>query len=255
MNSSSNKTKLSILIGLILLVPCCFFLKSFSDYKQEKKIIDNNFIILQKLESIDISTVENIIAEKQNLRDEKGGDNSNKKSNKLYFEDSVFMGDSITEGLDFYNIVSKSSVLARKGVTLVQAQDSINIISNINPQKVFILYGMNDLKSLENSNDFKDNYIKLIQAIKQNIPSAEIYLQSITPVQATVQQSDPSFSQERLDDFVGKIVDVAREENVHYIDIRPIVKDRGDLYEPDGIHFTIAFYGLWLDYLRDQLEE
>ena len=113
---------------------------------------------------------------------------------------------------------------------------------------------MNDLKSFENSDDFKYNYIKLVKDIKQTVPSAEIYLQSLTPVQAKVQQKNNSFSQDRIDKFTQVVIEVARQENVHYIDIKSIVKDRDDLYEPDGIHFTLNFYGLWLDYLRSQLK-
>ncbi|MBU3143734.1 GDSL-type esterase/lipase family protein [Clostridium sp. CF012] len=255
MSSNGKKTKLSILIGLIILIPCCFFLRSFLKNKQEKKTIEANYIILQKLESVDVATVEKRILENHKLTDEKGGDNLNDISNKLYFEGSVFMGDSITEGLDFYNIVNKSSVLAKKGVNLVQAKQAVSTLLSINPQRVFILYGMNDLKSFESPNAFKDNYTKLIQAIKQKVPSVEIYLQSITPVEAKVQQTDKSLSQDRIDKFEEKIIEVARQENVHYIDIRSIAKDRDDLYEPDGMHFTVTFYGLWLDYLRNQLDD
>jgi lysophospholipase L1-like esterase len=254
MNRKHKKNKLSIIIGLIILISCCFFLKSFLKSNQEKRIIKNNYIVLQKLEDIDVATVEKKITEKNKLNDKKGGDNSTETSNKIYFEESVFMGDSITEALDFYDIVNKSSVLAKKGLDVVQAKESVSTLSSINPQRVFILYGMNDLKKFENPVDFKDNYIKLINDIKQTVPSAEIYLQSLTPVQAKVQQRDHSFSQDRIDKFVEQVIEVAKQDDVHYIDIQSIVKDREDLYEPDGMHFTFKFYGLWLNYLRSQLE-
>lgn len=254
MGNKRKKKKLKHIIGLIILIPCCFFLKSFLSYKQEKRIIQNNYIVLQKLENVDVANVEKKITEKHKLKDEKGGDNSNKISNKIYFEQSVFMGDSIAEALDFYDIVNKSSVLAKKGEDVVLAKEVVSTLSSINPQRVFILYGMNDLKKFKSPDDFKDNYIKLIQAIKQAVPDVEIYLQSLTPVQAKVQQRDNSFSQDRMDKFIEKVVEAAKHENVHYIDLRSIVKDREDLYEPDGMHFTMEFYGLWLNYLRSQLE-
>ena len=92
-----------------------FFLKSLINHNQEKKIIENNYIGLQNLGDVNVATVEEKINKKHKLNDEKGGDNSKEISNKIYFEESVFMGDSITEGLDFYDIVNKSSVLAKKG--------------------------------------------------------------------------------------------------------------------------------------------
>ena len=254
MNRKRKKKRLKLIIALIILIPGCLSVKSYLEYKQEKRIIENNFTFLQKLDGVDIATVENIITKKHKLNNEKSDVNSKETSNKIYFEDSVFMGDSITEGLDFYDIVNKSSVLAKKGQDLVQAKRAVNILSSINPKRVFILYGMNDLEKFENPDDFKDNYIKLIQAIKQRAPNAEIYLQSLTPVQAKVQQKNHSFSQDRIDNFVEKVIEAAKEENVHYIDIKSVVKDREDLYEPDGMHFTVNFYGLWLDYLRSQLK-
>lgn len=254
MNSKRKKKKFNIIIGLIILIPCYFFLKSFFSHKQEKRIIQNNYAVLQKLEEVDVANVEKKITEKHKLNDKKYGENWKKVSNKIYFEESVFMGDSITEGLDFYDIVNKSSVLAKKGLDVVQAKDAVSALSSINPKRIFILYGMNDLKRFENPDDFKENYIKLIQAIKQTVPGVEIYLQSLTPVQAKVQQKDHSFSQDRIDKFVEQVIEAAKQENVHYIDIKSVVVDRDDLYEPDGMHFTMEFYGLWLNYLKNQLE-
>ena len=254
MKNKSKKRKLKIIIGIIILIPCCFLLKSLINNNEERKIIKNNYISLENLGDVNITTVEEKINKKHKLNDEKYGDNSKEISNKIYFEEAVFMGDSITEGLDFYDIVNKSSVIAKKGQGLVQARESVSILSNINPQKIFVLYGMNDLKSSENSDDFKSNYTKLVKDIKKTVPSAEIYLQSLTPVQAKVQQENNSFSQDRLDKFTQAIIEVAREENVNYIDIRPMLKDREDLFEQDGIHFKADFYGVWLDDLKTQLK-
>lgn len=254
MNNKLKKRKLKIIIGIIILIPCCFLVKSLINSNEEKRIIKNNYISLEKLGNVNIATVEEKINKKHKLNDEKSGDNSKEISNKMYFEESVFMGDSITEGLDFYDIVNKSSVLAKKGQGLVQAKESVSILSNINPERIFLLYGMNDLQSSKNSDDFKSNYIKLVKDIKQTVPSAEIYLQSLTPVQAKVQQKNNSFSQDRLDKFTQAIIEVAREENVHFIDIRPMLKGKEDLFEQDGIHFKVDFYGLWLDDLKSQLK-
>lgn len=254
MKINYKKKSFIIVMVLIILIPCYFSLKSFLKYNEERKIIENNYISLKKLEDANIAPVENKINDKHKLNDKKGGDNSAEISNKIYFEDSVFMGDSITEGLDFYDIVNKSSVLAEKGQTLVQAKETVSTLSSIKPKRVFTLYGMNDLETFETPNDFKNNYIKLIKSIKKAVPSVEIYVQSLTPVQAKVRQKNLSLSQGRIDEFTDQVIEVAKLENVHYIDIKSIIKDRNDLYEPDGMHFTMKFYGLWLNYLRIKLE-
>ncbi|MBZ9634353.1 GDSL-type esterase/lipase family protein [Clostridium sp. FP1] len=257
MTSNRKKNKIKIIPKLILLtvlILCYFSVKSFLKYTKGKELLEKNYIVLQKLEQVNIADVEKKITQNHKLNHAKSDINLTKTSNKIYFEKSVFMGDSITEGLDFYNIVNKSSVLAKKGQNVVTAKEEVSKLSSINPKRIFILYGMNDLSLFENPDDFKNNYIKLIEDIKQTFPSAEIYLQSLTPVQAKVQNKNENFSQSRIDKFVEKVIEVSKEENVHYIDIRSVARGIEDVYEPDGMHFTMKFYGLWLDYLRSQLE-
>jgi hypothetical protein len=50
--------KPTILIELIILLSSCFFVKSVLKHKQEKRIIENNYINLQKLEDADVANVE-----------------------------------------------------------------------------------------------------------------------------------------------------------------------------------------------------
>ena len=53
-----------------------------------------------------------------------------------------------------------------------------------------------------------------------------------------MQQKNNSFSQDRIDKFIEEVIEVASQEDVHYMDITSVVVDRADLYEPDGMHFT-----------------
>ena len=74
MNSKRKERKLCIIIGIIILIPSCFFVKSFLNHMQEKRIIKNNYIVLQKLEALNVASVEKEITKKHKLNDEKVGD-------------------------------------------------------------------------------------------------------------------------------------------------------------------------------------
>lgn len=286
-NRKKNKRKIlssmvKITIACIVLVSC-FEVKAILKAKREDDNIQENYIVLQNLEKENIASVEEKIKEKQvnnsyddevrdysdedeeyenkNEYEDSDKDNDNKdekekdnKSNRLYFDDSVFMGDSLTEPLDYYNVLNKSSVLAKKGQDVVKAKEAASKLADIKPKRVFLLYGVNDLDLFKDSKEFKDKYTDLVEKIKEEVPDAKIYIQSLTPIQDKAQEKNENYSQDRIDDFGEKVKEVANEQNVKYINIKDVLENRDDLYEPDGIHFKKSFYNVWLDYLKDKLE-
>lgn len=237
------------------------------ELKKAKENIMNNRAILKKLEETNVAEVEKKLSkdqDKNQSKDEISTDKEDKKqdssknvsgeSNKLYFEDSVFMGDSLTEPLDFYNILNKSSVLAKKGQSVIDAKKAASGLENLNPKRVFLLYGLNDLDMFENVSDFKRNYGELVDNVKKNAPNADVYVQSVMPVQKKVQNGNKNYSEERSQKFLQAVQDIAKEKKVNYVDIRPVIKDKEYLFEPDGMHFTAKFYDFWLDYLKEYLD-
>ena len=88
-------------------------------------------------------------------------------NNAKYYEDTVFMGDSIVEALSEFEIVDSYNVISHKGDTVIKAQESIEKLQNITPKNIVLLYGMNDVIEFDNSsgkdsNTFKEDYIMLI---------------------------------------------------------------------------------------------
>lgn len=252
--------RISVFFILILAISS-LFAKNLIALGTEDEEVKHNIVILKNLENKDVASIENKINEKRDISDKKNDEKNNnennkdnssitKLNNKLYFENSVFMGDSQTEPLEVYDILNKSSVLAKKGQDVIKARESASQLKNLNPQRVFLLYGLNDLLLFENASDFKVNYIKLVQEIKKNAPNAEMYIESTMPIQPKAQQKNKKFSQDRIDEFLQVEKEVANEENINFIDIRNLVKGRDDLYEPDGMHLNVKFYGNLLDYLK-----
>lgn len=187
--------------------------------------------------------------------------NSQKDSinNARYYEDTVFMGDSIVEALSEFEIVDSYNVICHKGDTVIKAQENISKLQGINPKNIVLLYGMNDViefdsSSGKGSNDFKEEYIKLINEIKAVLPNTNIYLISPLPVMESAVNVNDRLTNNNLDEFREKVKEVAIETGSTYIDAVSMVQGKDYLHEQDGIHFKYDFYISLLDYLRNYIQ-
>ena len=177
-------------------------------------------------------------------------DNLSKSNDyKEVFKEDLFLGDSITDSLSFYEFIDESHVVAKFGLTSKKAKDEIEGIVKVNPKNIFIMFGMNDILTGEDSNQFANKYAELIHDIKEKLPDSNIYIQSILLVDPKVKNKKPLLTNENIEDFNQALMDMTKDENIEYLNIRTILEDNGDLLEPDGIHVKYKFYELWLDYL------
>jgi len=191
---------------------------------------------------------------------EKQGDSQNtqtveQKSFKDYFKDSLFIGDSITEGLSSYGLVEESNVLASKGFTVSKMGSEVDKVVKAKPQKIFILLGANDILYGMSSQKFALSYGELVQSIKDRVPGAKIYIQSIFPVAAKVETQKPMMSNNRIDEFNNAIKEMANEKGVKFLYTASLFKDeKGRMREEcssDGIHLNYKSYSAWISYLMN----
>ena len=167
------------------------------------------------------------------------------------FKRDLFIGDSITDSLSYYELIDENNVIAKLGFTTKKAQEEIEEIINKNPDNIYLLFGMNDMLTFKDNEKFIKHYKELINEIRNQLPSATIYVQSILPVSAEVKAKKPFLTNENIETYNQALRDMTEEENVKYLNIRDIVEDNMDLLEPDGIHVKYKFYELWLQYLID----
>lgn len=173
-----------------------------------------------------------------------------KASYREYFNDSVFLGDSITECLSYYELIKDSRVVSHKGMTIKKAYKRIDDVVKVKPKRVFILFGMNDMLMGMSGEEFSKNYSELINKIKERLPQAEIYVQSVLPVEGRIEKQRPLMSSARVEEFNNEIIEMAQREGVNCLNIASVLdKTDENLHEPDGIHYKYKFYELWLDYI------
>lgn len=174
---------------------------------------------------------------------------------KTIFKDSVFVGDSITEGLSYYQFLNDDNVNAKIGLSLYKAKTYLDKVNKLKPKNVFILFGANDMEGGLKCETFISRYKELIKAIKNISPDSNIYVQSILPVTAKVEIKKPNLSNKKIKEFNTALMAMAEENSCSYINIASVLDNsEKELHEPDGIHFKKQFYGLWLQYVNDNIK-
>ncbi|EGW39777.1 SGNH/GDSL hydrolase family protein [Desulfosporosinus sp. OT] len=183
-----------------------------------------------------------------------GKDEIAEKDVTAQFKNSVFIGDSITEGLAFNEILPSENVMAGAGATAGYIyEEYMDDLAGKKPDNVFIMLGSDDmLMPVDDPKaSFESDLTKLINKIKEEAPGAKIYLQSITPVTQEALKQYPRYK--GIDEYNKLLKELADKLSANYVDIGAIIKENPDLFAEDGVHFKKEFYQLWLKKLSESL--
>ena len=156
----------------------------------------------------------------------------------------LFLGDSIT---DFYDLDKyyKDLPVVNSGISGNTTDDILKDMKKrayqYNPSKVFLLIGTNDLTHDKSNEEIVEGVEKIIEGIKENRPKAEIYLESIYPVNYKL---SPKMVNVRKNDDIKeineKLEDYCEDNDITYIDMYDLLKDDDDnfdsIYTDDGLH-------------------
>lgn len=180
----------------------------------------------------------------------------------------VFLGDSITDWYDLDKYFEGLPVV-NSGVSGYSTNNILNnmnkMVYQYNPSKVFILIGINDLELKVDDDVVVNNIRKIIQGIKKNRRYAKIYVESIYPINNSdddkIEGSIINGNRKNSDiiDINNKLVKLAEEEGVTYIDLhKELVDDNGLLkieYTVDGLHLSSEGYEKVTEVLRKYINE
>lgn len=182
-----------------------------------------------------------------------------------YFDNCVFVGDSLTLGLSSYNIFSTDNVFASIGMNIDKIDTStittrfgdvtvLNALIKTNPQIIYIMLGSNGIFWMSN-NSMIEKYSQFIDDIKEKLPNAKIYALSIPPVTAEKETilENPVLNSS-IDSYNSELLTLANTKNINFVDLNTALKNNDgkldtDKAERDGYHFKRATYDIMLDYL------
>ncbi len=169
---------------------------------------------------------------------------------KVVADNYLFLGDSIT---DFYDLDKyyEDLPVVNSGINGNRTTDILNDMKDrvyrYNPSKVFLLIGTNDIIDGKGNDEIIDNIKKIIELIKKNRPYAEIYLESIYPVNKTDNDKISlsmvsSRDNDQIIEINKKLKKYCDEKKITYIDLySKLVDDEGNLkldYTKEGLHLS-----------------
>ena len=167
--------------------------------------------------------------------------------------DVVFYGNSITCGSSFQDYFPEVSIcnLGYPGDNLDGLTSRSYMIATVKPEKVFVMGGINGLKEMP-IKAFIQKYEKLILEIRKNVPSAQLYFQSILPI--TNEKYSGNDKIQRCNDIIDSL---ARVYKCQYIDLFSLYEKNGEMnpeYTKDGVHLKPEHYDKWAEAIRPFIE-
>lgn len=204
-----------------------------------------------------------------------------------WFDDAVFIGDSVTLKLSYYcedhDDLGKAEFLCAGSLGYTNALWDLDHEDNVHPtyngekvtvdegakqlgaKKILIMLGMNDI-GLYGIDGATSSMIELTDKIAEKCPDATIYIQSVTPMVEGNSLGD--LNNENIYKFDDKLKEVCTDKGYKYLDVASAVSDENGnlIYEycgdpptddnPDamGLHFTNEGCKKWAEYLRNNVQ-
>lgn len=202
-----------------------------------------------------------------------------------WFDDAVFIGDSVSYRLQNYVVAQRksdpgffggaqflTSVSLGSGNALWEVSDKSvhptyqgekmrleKSVPLTGAKKVYMMLGMNDIAVYGIDGAVK-NYGKLMDLILENAPGVEFYIQSATPICQGRERG--SLNNENLARYNAALEKMCQERGIRFVDVAQAMRDadgclpREYCSDPDdmGIHVTGLACRVWLGYLSQDAQ-
>lgn len=187
-----------------------------------------------------------------------------------YVDETLFLGDSNTARMyrmfdycSYDNAIGSVGMSARSLATYacVQLQGYSNYVtmakavSLMQPRRVILTFGTNDLSPSYSAQDFVENYQEGIESVVEAYPSVDIIVNAIPPLGQT--HSNQNLTQTQVDEYNKALVEMCQEQGWKFLNSAEVLKDSSTGYaksgyveSSDGIHLTRAAMEALFDYVR-----
>ena len=192
-----------------------------------------------------------------------------------WFADTVFLGDSRTDGLRLYSGIRGADFLAYKSLMIfhVVGNDVVDVravpkngvgdkktvlewLEEKQYGKVYLMFGVNELGYGDDA-AFADAFARTVDEIRARQPEAVLYIQSLPPIEPEkARQTNPAdwLSNENVARYNELLRQLCAGKGVVYVDVAAALADDTGSLPPegttDGIHFTRSWYEKWYSYLK-----
>lgn len=173
----------------------------------------------------------------------------------IHSNDIVFLGNSITDGGEFHELLGMNNIKNR-GISSDVINGVLKRLSQVTkgkPAKIFLLIGINDVSHKLSVAQLAQRYEKLVKEIRRQSPSTQLYLQSVMPINNDFgHYKSLAGTEKTITAFNTQIKKIASENGAVYIDLTPALADpkTGKLqrkFTNDGLHLSGKGYKAWMN--------
>ena len=226
----------------------------------------------------DGKTAECVVTVKE--RSQNPGELTGAVVDESWFDDAVFVGDSVTNALSNYSDngwLGDAEFICSVGIGYHSALWDINREGNLHPvfngkkvtiedavslverNKVFIMLGMNDLGTYTPQGAV-DNMLMLCSRILEKNPGVQIYIESITPLLEEMDNKS-SLNNANISEYNRLAAQACKEHGFIFVNVaEAVMDDKGNLtkslcLDPNymGLHLNYAGCEVWVDYLKSHV--
>ncbi len=187
---------------------------------------------------------------------------------KSFFENDLFIGDSISTGLYLYNKVGMKNVAATVGFTPYKAYNddidlpdgttgtALSYAKKMQPTRIFIMLGSNGLAS---ASAMEGSYETLIDKLSSVCPDSAIYCISVSPVTVdSTGAANGGITNDMVTSFNAFIKAMCTDKGIRYLDFYSEIIDENGYFieeyaEADGLHFKGITYDRMLNFLQNSV--
>ncbi|UNT96893.1 SGNH/GDSL hydrolase family protein [Allobaculum mucilyticum] len=202
---------------------------------------------LEAQESKTIDELEQTLSQKRRSR-MMAAIESGKSSIFSLFQDSLIFGDSRVYGFGSYSFVPNDQVLAEAGATILNITDYLDVVKNVQPEKIYLSYGVNDMGlqigSDRGDNGYRQVYEEQIDKLLEVSPHSQIIVNSILDATPARVEESPRWG--HVAEYNEQIKQMCEDRGWTYVDNSELTQNgNADIYQPDGVHLQSNFYPLW----------
>lgn len=184
-----------------------------------------------------------------------------------YIDETLFLGDSNTARMRLYGYISYDNSVASVGMAARSIESYAcakfsgyssyktmpEAVALMQPQRVLITFGTNDVSSSLTAEKFIENYESGIKAVQEAYPSVDIIINSIPPIGK--QHSNSDMSQSQIDAYNKAIVQMCEDNGWKYLNSAEVLKGsdgyaKSGYVDSDGIHLTRTALDALFEYIR-----
>lgn len=197
------------------------------------------------------------------------------KMNELYYQraslfdalgvDStsiVFMGNSLTHGCEWHELLGKPNVVNRgiNGDIVEGIRMRAESVVKGRPAKIFLMAGANDVSHDLTADSIATAVIGLVDYLRESTPTTRIYLQSMLPINNSFGRYKLMKDKEQVIRDINAILEPAMAgRGVTWVNLHPHFCDgEGNLradFTNDGLHLLAPGYMKWKEIIMPYVEE